>query len=48
MPISMLESSIFKDMFGTAAMREVFDDAATVYRYTETEIALAKVQGKLG
>ena len=48
MPISMLESSIFKDMFGTAAMREVFDDAATVYRYTETEIALAKVQGLLG
>jgi transcriptional/translational regulatory protein YebC/TACO1 len=40
MPISMLESSIFKDMFGTAAMRDVFDDAATVRRYTETEIAL--------
>ena len=48
MPISMLESSIFKDMFGTAAMRAVFDDAATVRRYTETEIALAKVQGELG
>lgn len=48
MPISMLESAIFKDMFGTAAMRAVFDDAATLYRYTETEIALAKVQGDLG
>lgn len=48
MPISMLESSIFKDMFGTPAMRAVFDDAATVRRYTETEIALAKVQGELG
>lgn len=48
MPISMLESSIFKDMFGTAAMRAVFDDAATVRRYTETEIALAKVQAELG
>ena len=48
MPISMLESSIFKDMFGTAEMRSVFDDAATVRRYTETEIALAKVQGELG
>jgi len=48
MPISMLESAIFKDMFGTAAMRAVFDDAATLYRYTETEIALAKVQGELG
>ena len=48
MPISMIESSIFKDMFGTAAMREVFDDAATLRRYTDTEIALAKVQGELG
>ncbi len=48
MPISMLESAIFKDMFGTAAMRAVFDDAATLYRYTETEVALAKVQGDLG
>jgi len=48
MPISMIDSAIFKDMFGTAAMRAVFDDAATLRRYTDTEIALAKVQGELG
>jgi len=48
MPISMLESAIFKDMFGTEAMRQVFDDNATIRRYTETEVALAKVQGTLG
>ncbi len=48
MPISVLESAIFKDMFGTPAMRAVFDDAATVRRYVETEIALAVVQGRLG
>lgn len=48
MPISVLESAIFKDMFGTPAMREMFDDAATVRRYVETEVALARVQGKLG
>ncbi|MDO9024227.1 lyase family protein, partial [Zwartia sp.] len=48
MPISMIESSIFKDMFGTPEMRSVFDDAATLRRYTDTEIALAKVQGALG
>lgn len=48
MPISMLESAIFKDMFGTEAMRQVFDDNATIRRYTETEVALAKVQGALG
>lgn len=48
MPISVLESSLFKDMFGTAAMRAVFDDAATLRRYVETEVALARVQGRLG
>lgn len=48
MPISVLESSLFKDMFGTAAMRDVFDDTATVRRYVETEVALARVQGRLG
>ncbi len=48
MPISMLESSLFKDMFGTAPMRAVFDDQATVARYIETEVALAVVQGAMG
>ncbi|WP_067749934.1 class-II fumarase/aspartase family protein [Orrella dioscoreae] len=48
MPISVLESALFKDMFGTAAMRAVFDDRATVRRYVETEVALARVQGRLG
>ncbi len=44
----MIESSIFKDMFGTPEIRRIFDDQATVRRYVETEVALAKVQGKLG
>jgi 3-carboxy-cis,cis-muconate cycloisomerase len=48
MPVSVLESALFKDMFGTVAMRAVFDDAATVRRYVETEVALARVQGRLG
>lgn len=48
MSISVLESAIFKDMFGTPAMRDVFDDAATVRRYIEVEVALAVVQGRLG
>ncbi|MYN12683.1 3-carboxy-cis,cis-muconate cycloisomerase [Pusillimonas sp. TS35] len=48
MSISILESSIFKDMFGTPAMRAVFDDQAMVARYVETEVALAKVQGEMG
>jgi len=48
MPVSVLESSLFKDMFGSAAMRAVFDDQATVQRYVEVEIALARVQARLG
>jgi len=48
MPVSILESRIFKDMFGSERMRAVFDDEATLRRYTEVEIALAKVQGELG
>lgn len=48
MPISVLESALFKDMFGTAAMRAVFDDGATLARYVEVEVALARVQGALG
>src|SRR5690606_23100579 len=48
MPVSVLESSLFKDMFGSAAMRAVFDDAATVRRYVEVEVALARVQAELG
>lgn len=48
MSISVLESALYKDMFGTPAMRAIFSDAATVRRYVEIEIALAKVQGRLG
>lgn len=48
MSISVLESTIFKDMFGTPSMRAIFDDAATVRRYVEVEVALARVQGKMG
>ena len=48
MAISVLESRIYRDMFGTAAMRAVFDDEATLRRYVEVEVALAAVQGRMG
>lgn len=48
MPTSVLESTLFKDMFGTPEMRSVFDDQVTLSRYVEVEVALARVQGKLG
>src|SRR5215469_7159535 len=48
MAISALDSSIFADMFGTTAMREVFGDDAFLARCIEVEAALARAQGKLG
>src|SRR5216683_1130869 len=48
MPIGALDSAIFADMFGTAAMRETFGDDAFLLRCVEVEAALARAQGRLG
>ena len=48
MASSVLDSALFRDSFGTPAMRAVFDDAALLARYTEVEVALARAQGRLG
>ena len=48
MPIGALDSTIFADMFGTAAMRKVFGDDAFLMRCAEVEAALARAQGRLG
>ena len=48
MPSTVFDSAIFRDMFGTPAMRAVFSDEALTGRYVETEVALAKAQGKTG
>lgn len=48
MASTVLDHAIFRNQFGTAAMRAVFADTAQLARYTEVEIALAKVQGALG
>jgi 3-carboxy-cis,cis-muconate cycloisomerase len=45
---TVLDSHLFRDAFGTPAMREVFSDYALVGRYAEVEIALAKAQAKCG
>ena len=39
-------SVLFRDIFGTAEMRAVFDDAALVGRYLEVEAALAHAQSR--
>jgi 3-carboxy-cis,cis-muconate cycloisomerase len=48
MAIGMLGSSVFADMFGTAAMRGVFGDEAFLIRCAEVEAALARAQARLG
>jgi 3-carboxy-cis,cis-muconate cycloisomerase len=44
MPSTVIDSLIFRDMFGTAAMRAVFSDEALVRRYLEVEVALARAE----
>ncbi len=48
MPISVIDSSLFRDMFGTAEMRAIFDERATLQRYLDVEAALARVQARIG
>jgi len=48
MPSTVLDSDIFKDMFGTPEMRAVFSDENLLKCYVEAEVALAVAQGKLG
>lgn len=45
---TVLDSFLFRDAFGTAAMREVFSDFSSLSRYAEVEIALAKAEARCG
>jgi 3-carboxy-cis,cis-muconate cycloisomerase len=45
---TVLDSMLFRDAFGTPAMREVFSDYALISRYVEVEIALAKAEARCG
>src|SRR5580765_3763619 len=48
MTIGILQSTLFGDMFGTAAMRAVFGEPAFLARCVEVEAALARAQARLG
>ena len=48
MAASILDSSIFRDIFSTPAMRHVFGDASRTQYYLDIEAALARVQGRMG
>jgi 3-carboxy-cis,cis-muconate cycloisomerase len=44
----VVTSALFRDMFGTRAMRQVFSDDALIRRYLEVEAALARAQATVG
>ncbi|NJO33485.1 MAG: hypothetical protein HC869_10395 [Rhodospirillales bacterium] len=48
MPSTVFDSSMFRDLFGTPAMRSVFSDEALARKYVEVEVALAKAQAQVG
>ena len=48
MPSTVFDSDIFRDAFGSAAMRAIFCDASTIARYVEVEVALAAAEAGVG
>jgi 3-carboxy-cis,cis-muconate cycloisomerase len=48
LPSTILDSDIFKDMFGTPQMRAVFCDDNLLACYVRAEVALAIAQGRVG
>ena len=48
MPSTILDSAVFRDIFTTEAMRNVFSDENRVQKYLDFEAALARAQAKLG
>ena len=45
---TVFDSLLFRDAFGTQAMRAVFSDHALIRRYIEVEVALARAEASLG
>lgn len=48
MPAHLIDSALFGDAYGSAAMRSIFDDRTMVQKWLDFEAALAEVQGELG
>jgi 3-carboxy-cis,cis-muconate cycloisomerase len=48
MPSTVFDSVLFRDAFGTSSMRAIFCDERYIAQCTRVEVALARVQGKLG
>lgn len=48
MASTVFDSILFRDAFGTAPMRHVFDDRTLIAKYIEVEVALARAQARCG
>ena len=48
MAVSSIDSRIFRNLFGTEEIRQVFTDEAFVKRMIEVEAALARAQSSAG
>ena len=48
MASTVIDSVLFRDSFGTPAMRAIFDDRELMRKYVEVEIALAKAEARCG
>ncbi|HEX3859526.1 MAG TPA: 3-carboxy-cis,cis-muconate cycloisomerase [Pseudolabrys sp.] len=48
MPSTILDSAVFRDIFTTQKMRDVFSDENRVQKYLDIEAALARAQSRLG
>src|SRR5262245_13941926 len=48
MPSTVFDSDIFRDAFGSEAMRAVFSDASAIAHYVEVEVALAMAEAGVG
>ncbi|MYE59173.1 MAG: 3-carboxy-cis,cis-muconate cycloisomerase [Alphaproteobacteria bacterium] len=48
MPVSIIDSGIYGNLFGAEAMRAVFSERGQIQKWLDVEAALARVQGRLG
>ena len=48
MAVSAIDSKLFRNLFGTQEIREIFSDEAYTRYMIETEAALARAESKVG
>jgi 3-carboxy-cis,cis-muconate cycloisomerase len=48
MPVHVIDSIFFKDLFGSSKMRAVFDDLALLQKWLDFEAALARAEASVG